>query len=83
MTVGNKVAMTLSSAESVAANLRQFSLDTQDQQAKQMFQQLAQSMDNTVQQLRTRLDYIMTEEPQYRDEIMGTNSAQKQKSSRS
>ncbi|NLY54085.1 MAG: DUF1657 domain-containing protein [Firmicutes bacterium] len=69
MTVANKLATTLANAESVAASLKSFALETEDQQAKQMFQQLAQSMDNTVSQLRNRLDYIMQEEPQYASEI--------------
>lgn len=69
LTVANKLATTLANAESVAASLKSFALETEDQQAKQMFQQLAQSMDNTVSQLRNRLDYIMQEEPQYASEI--------------
>ena len=72
LTVANKLATTLANAESVAASLKSFALETEDQQAKQMFQQLAQSMDNTVSQLRNRLDYIMQEEPQYASEIQPT-----------
>jgi hypothetical protein len=48
--------------------LKTFALDTQDQQAKQMFNQLAQSMDSCVQTLQSRLNYIMQEEPQYRQQ---------------
>lgn len=72
MTVANKLAATVANAESVAANLKSFALETQDQQAKQMFQQLAQTMDNVVSQLRNRLNYIMQEEPQYASEIQPT-----------
>ncbi len=57
---------TIASAESVAANLKQFALETQDQQAKQMFGQLSQSVDNVVSSLQSRLTYIQQEEPQYR-----------------
>ncbi|MGI6344484.1 MAG: DUF1657 domain-containing protein [Bacillota bacterium] len=72
MTVASKFATTLANAESVAANLKLFALDTNDPQAKQMFQQLAQTMDNTVSQLRSRLNYLMQEEPQYASELQAS-----------
>jgi crotonobetainyl-CoA:carnitine CoA-transferase CaiB-like acyl-CoA transferase len=65
MTVGTKIQQTIASAESVAANLRSFSLDTNNQQAKQMFNQLAQNVDTVVQQLKNREQEVMSEEPQY------------------
>ncbi|MHB1683129.1 MAG: DUF1657 domain-containing protein [Bacilli bacterium] len=68
MTVGIKMQQTIASAEGVAANLKQFSLETQDQQAKQMFNQLAQTVDNTVTTLQSRLTYIQQQEPQYRQQ---------------
>jgi len=74
VTIANELAMCLSSIEGAAADLKSFSLQTQDQQAKQMFQQLANTMDHAVQQLKGRLDYVMQEEPQYRNEIGGTYS---------
>ncbi len=58
MTVANKVAQTLASCEGAAANLRTFALETQNEQAKQVYQQLALNMDNTVTQLRSRLDFM-------------------------
>jgi DNA anti-recombination protein RmuC len=66
------VAQCLANIEGAAANLKSFALQTQDQQAKQMFQQLSQSMDQSAQQLRGRMDYIMQQEPQYAQEIQGT-----------
>lgn len=72
MTIANKIAQTLASCEGAAANLKSFALETQDEQAKQMFQQLAQTMDNAVNQIRNRVDYIMSEEPQYNQEIQGS-----------
>lgn len=72
MTIANKLAQTLASCEGAAANLKSFALETQDEQAKQMYQQLAQTMDNAVRQIRGRLDYSMSEEPQYQQEIRGT-----------
>ena len=65
MTVGVKLQQTIASAQTVAANLKSFALDTQDQQAKQLFTQLAQSMDNTVSTLESRLNFVMQQEPQY------------------
>jgi hypothetical protein len=66
MTVGTKIQQTIASAESITANLKSFSLDTDNQQAKQTFQQLAQQMDTIVQQLKSREQIIMSEEPQYK-----------------
>lgn len=65
MTVGTKIQQTVASAESVSANLKTFALDTDNKQAKQLYNQLAQNMDSIVQQLKTREQQIMTEEPQY------------------
>ncbi|OYD09119.1 DUF1657 domain-containing protein [Paludifilum halophilum] len=65
MTVGTKIQQTVASAESVASNLKTFALDTNNQQAKQMYNQLAQNMDSVVQQLKNREQQIMSEEPQY------------------
>ncbi|QKG83319.1 DUF1657 domain-containing protein [Kroppenstedtia pulmonis] len=65
MTVGTKIQQTVASAESVSANLKTFALDTDNQQAKQLYNQLAQNMDSIVQQLKNREQQIMTEEPQY------------------
>lgn len=66
MTIGTKMQQTIASAESVKANLKTFALETQDQQAKQMYQQLAQTMENVISSLQSRMNYIEQEEPQYR-----------------
>jgi len=66
VTVGTKMQQTIASAESVKANLKTFALETQDQQAKQMYQQLAQTMENVISSLQSRMNYIEQEEPQYR-----------------
>ncbi len=68
MTIGVKMQQTIASAEGVAANLKQFALDTQDQQAKQMFGQMSQTVTNVVSSLQARFNYIQTEEPQYRQQ---------------
>lgn len=66
MTIGTKMQQTIASAESVKANLKTFALETQDQQAKQMYQQLAQTMENVISSLQSRMNYIEQDEPQYR-----------------
>ena len=66
MTVGTKIQQTIASAESITASLKGFALDTDNQQAKQTYQQLAQQMDSVVQQLKSREQQIMSEEPQYK-----------------
>ena len=72
MTVANQLAQCLSSIEGAAADLKTFALNTKDQQAKQLFQQLSKNLESSAQQLKGRLDYVMQEEPQYMNEIKGT-----------
>mgnify|MGYP001309318855 CR=1 FL=1 len=66
MTVGTKMQQTIASAEGVKANLKTFALETQDQQAKQMYNQLAQSMESIISSLQSRMNYMEQEEPQYK-----------------
>jgi hypothetical protein len=65
MTVGTKIQQTIASCESTLANLHTFSLETQDQTAKQMFQNLAIQQQQILENLKARLQYIQGEEPQY------------------
>ncbi|SFJ15119.1 DUF1657 domain-containing protein [Thermoflavimicrobium dichotomicum] len=67
MTVGTKIQQTIANAEGIVANLKSFALDTNNQQAKQMYNQLAQQMDGIVQQLKSREQQVMSEEPQYNE----------------
>ncbi|HEX3045756.1 MAG TPA: DUF1657 domain-containing protein, partial [Bacillota bacterium] len=46
--------------------MKTFALETQDPQAKQMFQQLAQTFDGALQTLQDRQRYIEQQEPQYK-----------------
>jgi hypothetical protein len=68
LTTGTKVQQTIASAESVLANLKTFSLETQDQNAKQMFSSLVQSQQTVVDSLNSRLQYIQNQEPQYKQQ---------------
>ncbi|MCF6464361.1 DUF1657 domain-containing protein [Clostridium sp. Cult2] len=68
MTVVNKIQQALVSAQGLSAQLKTFSMDTEDQQAKQSFSQLAQSAENIMHELQSRLDYLQSQEPQYRQQ---------------
>ena len=57
-------------AESVKASLKTFSLDTQDQQAKQMYDQLAQNMTNIVNTLQARVNYVEQQEKSDRSHVV-------------
>ncbi|MGV3487276.1 MAG: DUF1657 domain-containing protein [Tuberibacillus sp.] len=65
MTIGTKIQQTIASCEATLANLDSFSLETQDQAAKQMFKSLAQQQKTILEQLNQRLQYVQSEEPQY------------------
>lgn len=65
MTTVNKLEQALAGAKGLASQLKTFALDTDDQQAKQMFNQLSTTMENATQTIQSRLDYVKNEEPQY------------------
>lgn len=66
MTVGTQIQKAIASVESVAASMKTFALETQDQQAKQMFEQLAHTFDGALQMLKEREAYLEQQEPQYK-----------------
>ena len=66
MTVGTQVQQAIASVQSVAANMKTLATETQDPQAKQMFQQLAQTFDGALTTLQQRQQYIEGQEPQYK-----------------
>ncbi|MDQ0165554.1 DUF1657 domain-containing protein [Bacillus horti] len=74
MTVQTQIQQCIASAQSVEASLTQFSLETENQQAKQMFEQLAQQQKTIVSQLEGRYQQVLQEEPQF-------NQSQNQSSS--
>lgn len=67
MTVGTQLQQAIASSESVMASLKSFALETQDQNVKQMFQQLAEQQKTITDNLNNRLQYIQQEEPQYKE----------------
>ncbi|MCL6611980.1 MAG: DUF1657 domain-containing protein [Peptococcaceae bacterium] len=66
MTVGSKMHQTLASLEGAAADLKTYALETQDQSAQKMFNDLNRQVENICQALRGRVNYIEEQEPQYK-----------------
>lgn len=66
MTVGTRMQAVIASIQSAAASIKIFALETQDQQAKQQYNQIAENLENALQTLKQRQQYIEGEEPQYR-----------------
>ncbi|MBY0756841.1 DUF1657 domain-containing protein [Clostridium sardiniense] len=65
MPTGTKLETALASAKGLAADMKTFSLDTDSQEAKQIFNQLASKMEEVEQTIHSRLDFVKQEEPQY------------------
>ena len=65
MPTGTKLETALASAKGLASDMKTFSLDTDNQEAKQMFNQLSNTMENVAQTLQSRFDFVKEEEPQY------------------
>lgn len=66
MTVGQKMHQTLASLQGAAGDMKTFALETQDQNAKQMFASYADQLESMVHGLRGRVNYIEEQEPQYK-----------------
>jgi hypothetical protein len=68
MTVGTQMQQAIAGIQSAAATMKTFALETQDKQAQQDFQQIAQQLDNALQTLQGRQKYIEQQEPQYKQQ---------------
>lgn len=66
MTVGTQMEQAIASSESVLSSLKTFALETEDQNVKQMFQNITQQQQTVVDNLQARLQYIQEEEPQFK-----------------
>lgn len=66
MTVSSDVKTCVASLKSAQANLEQFALSTQNQQAKQLFTNAAQTTQQIIQQVESRVKQLEQEEPQYK-----------------
>ncbi len=66
MTVSSQFKQALSSLKSAQASLEAFALQTQNQQAKQLYTNAAQQTKSIVDSLEPRVKEIENKEPQYK-----------------
>lgn len=66
MTVATQIKSCLASLKSAQADLEQFALSTQNQEAKNMFTKAASTTKEIVAELEGRISQIEMEEPQYK-----------------
>ncbi|MEH7177736.1 DUF1657 domain-containing protein [Neobacillus vireti] len=65
MTVGTQVKQALAGLKSAQASFEAFSLATDNQNAKKLYQDAAQQTQSVLDSLEPRLQEILAEEPQY------------------
>lgn len=68
MSIATQMQQAIATVQSAAASMKTFALETQDKEAKQTFQQLAQTFDDSLKLLQGRQQYIKKEEPQYKNQ---------------
>lgn len=66
MTISAQVKQVLAGLKKAQAELEGFALETQNQQAKNLYSDAAQQTKNVVENLEPRLTQIESEEPQYK-----------------
>ena len=66
MTVASQVKQTLAGLKSAQASLESFALQTQNQQAKQLYTDAARQTEAIVNTLEPRISQMEQEEPQYK-----------------
>jgi hypothetical protein len=66
VTVASQVKQTLASLKSAQSSLESFALQTQNQQAKQLYASTAQQTKTIIDTLEPRVNEIENEEPQYK-----------------
>jgi hypothetical protein len=66
MTVASQVKQTLAGLKSAQASFETFALQTENQTAKQLYQQAAQQTQAIVDLIGPRVQEIENEEPQYK-----------------
>ncbi|WP_407268191.1 DUF1657 domain-containing protein [Radiobacillus sp. PE A8.2] len=66
MTVATQVKQTLAGLKSAQASFETFALQTENKQAKKMYQNAAQQTETILQSLEPRVQQIENEEPQYK-----------------
>jgi len=68
MTVATQMQQAIAGIQSAVATMTTFSLETEDQNAKKDFQQIAQNLNNALQTLEARQKYIESQEPQFKNQ---------------
>ena len=66
MTVSAQIKQTLAGLKSAQANLETYALQTQSQQAKQLFANAAQQAQMIIDNLEPRVNDLASQEPQYK-----------------
>jgi len=66
MTVATQVKQTLAGLKSAQASFETFAMQTQNQQAKQLYTSAAEQTKSIVQSIEPRIGEIEKEEPQYK-----------------
>ncbi|MEW6695909.1 MAG: DUF1657 domain-containing protein [Bacillota bacterium] len=66
MTVGSQVKQTLAGLKAAQSSFETFALQTQNQQAKDLYTQAAQQTQSIIQSLEPRIQQMEEEEPQYK-----------------
>ncbi|MCG3420049.1 DUF1657 domain-containing protein [Oceanobacillus jordanicus] len=66
MTVATQVQQTIAGLKGAQASFEQFALETENKQAKQMYQNAAQQTMSILQTVEPRMQQIEQEEPQYK-----------------
>lgn len=67
MTVGAQVKQALAGLKSAQASFETFALQTENKNAKQLYQQAAQQTQTVLDSLEPRLQEMIAEEPQYNE----------------
>ncbi len=66
MTIGTQMHQTLTSLEGAVADLKTYALQTDDKNAKKQFTDYANQLDSIAQGLKGRVNYLESQEPQYK-----------------
>ena len=66
MTVSSQVKQAIAGLKGAQASFETFALETQNQQAKQLYTQAAQQTEQIINSIEPRVDQLESEEPQYK-----------------
>lgn len=81
MTVGKELHQALGMLKMSSGQFQTFANRTQDPMAKQMYQGFTQKLDQMVQDLSSRINYMESQEPQYKMENMTQAAFDRQQAS--